>query len=195
MLSHIFSLSEGISTVLPLALFAIGVAVYTVFIWKFYRFLARRDILKLDLNQYNTLTHPLFEKAAAVFFYALQFLVVFPALVFFWFLVLTALLIFLAEKQGLENILLVAMAVVAAVRITAYVSEDISKDVAKLLPFALLGVFLVDVTYFNLSKSLTMIGQLPGEWVTLVYYLLFAVGLEIVLRILSPLLQALGKGD
>ena len=67
-----------------LGFFIIFIAIYAIFIWKFYRFLAKRDIFKLDLNKYNNATHPVSGKLLEVFFFCLKFLVIFPVIIFFW---------------------------------------------------------------------------------------------------------------
>ena len=115
----------------------------------------------------------------------------FPFVAFFWFAILTLLLSFLAKNQTVETILLVSIAVVSAVRITAYYDEDLSRDLAKILPFALLGIFLIDLSYFSLPDTLENLRQTVGEWRTMVYYLLFAIALEFVLRISTPLIRPL----
>ena len=42
-----------------LGVFTVLIAIYAIFVWKFYRFLAKRDILGLNLRQYNRSNHPL----------------------------------------------------------------------------------------------------------------------------------------
>ena len=80
-------------------------------------------------------------------------------------------------------VLLISVAIVAAVRVTAYYNEDLSKDLAKMLPFALLGVFLLDTSFFSFSEALTEIKQLFLLWENMIYYFIFVIGLEFVLRI------------
>lgn len=178
---------EGLQILRPLGLFVLGVVVYAVFVFKFYLFLSRRDIVKADLSRYNTARHPALRKTVAGFFYLLKYLLLMPLFVFFWFVILTLLLTFLSKNRGIGDILLIAMAVVGAVRITSYYNEDLSKDLAKMLPFALLGIFLVDVTYFNLGASLDMLAEIPAFISVLAYYFIGIIALELVLRILSGL--------
>jgi len=40
-------------TFMVISFYTILIAIYAIFIWKFYKFLARRDIIHLNLNQYN----------------------------------------------------------------------------------------------------------------------------------------------
>jgi len=96
---------------------------------------------------------------------------------------MSVLLMFLAKSGNVANILLVSVALVAAVRATAYYNEDLSRDLAKMLPFALLGVFLVDISYFSFSNSIELVKQMPSFWKTMAYYLGFVIALEFVLRI------------
>ena len=117
----------------------------------------------------------------------------FPIIIFFWFAVLAIFLGFLGKDQSTESILLVSIALVSAVRITAYFTEDLSRDLAKMLPFALLGVFLVDRSYFKLDVSLDLLRHVPDFWQLLVYSLLFIVALEVILRIIYNIVR-LGRG-
>ncbi|MCK5177829.1 MAG: hypothetical protein KAQ92_08955, partial [Candidatus Aenigmarchaeota archaeon] len=57
-----FDIHEAIEVLKPLAFFVLGMTVYAIFIFKFYRFLARKDIIPLNLNQYNRAEHPLLIK-------------------------------------------------------------------------------------------------------------------------------------
>ena len=109
---------------------------------------------------------------------------IFPLFVFFWFSILSVMIILLSKTQAVGNILLVSMALVASVRATSYYNEDLSRDLAKMLPFALLGVFLIDISIFSIFESIAMIKTLPSMWRPMVYYLGFVIGLELLLRII-----------
>lgn len=184
-----FNINEAYDLLKPLGILVLEMVVYTVFVFHFYRFLASRDIIKVDFSRY--------EKAGLKFgrfiIYLFQHVLFFPVIIFFWFAVLAVFLGFLGRHQTPESILLVSIALVSAIRVTSYYSEDLSKDLAKMLPFALLGVYLVDQSYFDFSVSLTLIEGLPNYWRLLVYYFAFIMGLETVLRILH-FFATLGKG-
>jgi len=53
-----------------------------------------------------------------------------------------------------------------------------------MLPFALLGIYLVDQSYFEFEVSLELLKSIPEYWTLLVYYFVFIIALEYVLRIL-----------
>lgn len=136
----------------------------------------------MDLAQYSRSDHPLLNKTLGGILYLLEYIFLFPLFTFFWFIFFTVFLV-LMSKHDLQTTLLISVAVVAAVRITSYYKEDLSKDLAKMLPFAMLGIFLMDMSYFNLSEAIQTFKQVINLWDTLIYYLLFVIGLEFVLRI------------
>ncbi|MBT3985703.1 hypothetical protein HOD38_02630 [archaeon] len=179
--------TDALAVIKPLFFFIIGMVIYTVFVFKFYKFIARKDIFELNLNQYNSAEQGLFKQAISVFFYIIEYILIFPIFVFFWFGILTILLAFLAEGQPLTAILLVSMALIGTVRVAAYYSEDLSRDVAKMLPFALLGVFLINITNFSYIAAFELLSDLPSHWEIIPYYLIFIILLEFILRIITLL--------
>jgi len=179
-----FSLAEAQMTLSPLLLFTAGVVVYSIFIFSFYRFLGKKDIFSLDLQQYDKGFSGFIKKTFRMLMYAVEYLVISPLFIFFWFGVISMILIVLSDVQDTAQILLVAMALVASIRVTAYYNEDLSKDLAKMFPFALLAVFLLDVTKFSYATFIYQLQSLPGMWKVMMYYLAFAIILEFVMRLL-----------
>ncbi|MBW2963526.1 hypothetical protein KY306_02000 [Candidatus Woesearchaeota archaeon] len=174
----------------PLILFVIGMVLYAVFIFKFYRFLGRKDIFKLNLKEKYGV-----QKFFGGIWYVIEHLLLFPIAVFLWFAIVSVLLMILAKNQTTSGILLISMALVATIRITAYYHEDLSKDLAKMLPFALLGVFLIDISFFSWSASWELVKGIPGMWMTVIYYLLFIIALELVLRVVSFFIPKRKEGE
>jgi len=171
------------TVVKPLILFVLSMVIYSIFIFKFYRFVANRDIFKLDLKKYSKSSHPVIRKTGEFLLYIIEYVFLFPVFTFFWYGMITIMLVFLSREQSVQNILLVSIALVGAIRITSYYDEDLSKDLAKMLPFALLGIFLVDISFFSFSSSISLVTEIPGFWNTILHYLLFVIVLEFVLRI------------
>ena len=182
-----FNYAEALLIMKPLLLFVLAMSVYAIFVFKFYRFLSRRDILQLNLDRHNHARLRLVRKAVSFGFYCLKFLIVFPVLAFFWFLVMTVLLATMARGQGLDGILLVSMAVVGSIRVASYYNEALSTDLAKILPFALLGILLIDSSIVSLSGALENLNAALALWETMLYYLVAIVALEFVLRIVSTI--------
>lgn len=186
--------AEAYATITSIIIYVAGMVVYSVFIFKFYRFLGRKNIFELDLDKYENVKFSFFRKTVVSILHFFKYVLFLPLLVFFWFSVLTILLIFLAKKQPLENILTVSITMVSAIRVTAYYTEDLSRDLAKLLPFALLGVTLVDISYFSFSEQFLVLLQLTSMWKTLVYYLMFVIILELFLKLTQPVFSRLFHG-
>ncbi len=188
-----FSISNYISTITPLVIFILGISIYAFFVFKFYRFLARRDILKLKRGKYYEGLEGVIKKFFETILYVLENLVLIPLLVFFWFAILAALILVLTKTQNLDTILLSSMAIVAAVRVTSYYKEDLSRDLAKMIPFALLGIFIIDLSYFSVESSLALAKQIPLFLDKVVFYLLFVVIVEFVLRIIFAIVHKFKK--
>jgi hypothetical protein len=177
-----FSISEALSLMKPLSAFLIGVSIYSVFIFKFYRFVAKRDIFKFEIEKFDDSNHSGIKKFFHVISYIIKHIFVLPLFIFFWFIVFAVILAFLSKNDSMQIILLISISMVSVIRIMAYYDEDLSKDLAKMLPFALLGVFLVDISYFSLSTSWETIKQLVGLWKIAVYCLVFILVLEFIFR-------------
>ncbi|MFH1500422.1 MAG: hypothetical protein ABIE22_00570 [archaeon] len=169
--------------VVTLALYAILIAIYSIFIFKFYKFLGRRDILRLNLKQYNTTTHPGLKKFLVSIFFIIEYIIILPVVVIFWFIVLAIFLLLLSESQAVDQVVLIAAAIVAAIRLTAYFSEDLSKDLAKIFPFTVLAIFLLNPDFFVLSDVIGKIWDIPLLFRNVVVYMVFIIALEAVLRL------------
>ncbi|MDA0769237.1 MAG: hypothetical protein BZY79_01705 [SAR202 cluster bacterium Casp-Chloro-G4] len=182
-----FNYTEAILVIKPLFLFVMAISLYAIFVFKFYRFLSRRDILQLNLDKHNHSRLRFIRRATSFVLYCGKFLIVFPILAFFWFLVLTVLLTMMAKGQGLDGILLVSMAVVGSIRVASYYNEALSTDLAKILPFALLGILLIDSSIVSVSGSLANLNAALARWETMLYYLVAIVLLEFVLRMVSTI--------
>ena len=182
------SQSEVVAAWVELLPYVLGIVVYLVFIFEFYRFVARRDVFELRLRRYarGRLGRGItaVENALRVVLYLLEHVVVYPILITAWYLVFVVLLAFLARRLGIETLLLVAMAVVAAVRVTAYYSEDLSRDLAKMLPLALLGVVILEgASSVVVDESLGLVASIGVHWRQVLAYVLLLVPLELVLRV------------
>jgi len=168
----------------PLAVLTLLIAVYAIFVWIFYRFLARRDLLKIDLSKYNVFEHAGAIKFFAVILYIIEFVIILPFIVIFWFSVLSILLIVLAKEQPVGTILIISAAIVTAVRITSYYKEDLSRDLAKMFPFTLLGIAILTPGFFDIESTLVRVSQIPEIFNNIFLFSLFIIVLEVILRLL-----------
>jgi len=190
-----FLTAEARLAMATLGIYAFSLAIYAVFIFKFYKFLAKKDIFHLELEKYSRSEHPGAKKFFAVISYLFKYLFIFPVVVFIWFTFIGLLLLFLSRGGNVQHTLLIAISLVGAVRICAYYTEELSRDVAKMLPFALLGVYIVDASYFNFANSVATLYTVPQHTWLLFYYFVFIILLEFFLRMVSGIKSRLSKGD
>lgn len=160
-----------------------GMAAYALFVFKFYRFVAARDMFSLNFSG-GVAFGSVIRDVIFLFWYVIRYLILFPAFAFFWLVVLTLILTFLSDGRELSEILLIAMATVCAIRVSAYYNEDLSRDLAKILPFAVLGVFIIDTSFFNVQSSLDTLAEISAHLDTIAYYLAFLIALEFALRLI-----------
>ena len=151
----------------------IMLSIYAVVIYHFYRYIARRDCFKQSVS-----THTKFVGFCKYFF-------LFPFVAIVFFLGFSLILISLTKTSSydISTILSLSFSIILTIRITAYYTEDLSKDVAKMLPFAILGVFLVDSTYFSLDAVEQRIGMLPENINLIIQFLILIILVEWILRI------------
>ena len=187
------SVDQALDLLSDVAVYVLGMSVYAVFVFKFYRFLASKDMFKLDMSRYEQSSHKVVRRTLQVFFYIVKYIIVFPVFAFFWFGVLTVILSFLSKGQSFSETLLVALATVSAVRVTAYYNEDLSRDLAKILPFAVLAVFLIDASFFSIGESLDILREAEKYTENIVYYLGFLVLLEFTLRIINAIVTFISR--
>jgi hypothetical protein len=172
----------------PLALRAVVIVAYLIFIFEFYRFVARRDIFELRFRRYarGVIGRSVESVGNAVRFllYVVEYLVVYPILTIVWYVFYLLLVVLLAPGIDVRLLLVTSMAVVTAIRVTSYYSQNLSQDLAKMLPLAILGALIVEESPALPSEvPVDVVLAVAAQWETIATYLLFLVLLEFVLRI------------
>jgi hypothetical protein len=157
--------------IISLLYFALSIVVYSVIIWHFYRYIAKRDCFKI-----RSINHP-----RAVGF--LKYFFLFPFVASLFFLGFSLMMLVLTRNYEIPGILSISFALITAIRVVSYYSEDLSKDVAKMLPFALLGLFLVDSTYFNIEEITAKFSSIPDFLSTAIQFILLIIITEWILRV------------
>ena len=184
-----------------LVLFALvlAIVIFCVFIWKFHKFISKKNILELNLGKYNISRHPFASKFFGVILYLLEYLIILPFLIFFWFSVFILLfLIFLTEDINLNQLLVVAAVLIASIRISSYIpryGEKVAKEIAKLLPFNLLAFSLLTPNFFSIDRIVTHISQVPSLFDNILIYFLFIIALEMILRFFDFISTLFGHED
>ena len=181
--SFLASLPPLVQTFVNLFLLVLVVVLYSIFVWKLYRFVSKKNIIELNLNQFNRVARPLATKMFAGIFYFIEYIIIMPFLVFFWFTIFTLFLIFLTEGLEIQILLIISAVIIGAIRMTSYYKEDLAKDLAKLLPFTLLAISMTKPGFFNFERILGKFVEIKTFFGDILHYLLFIIILELILRV------------
>ncbi len=192
-ISNIFpnglNVNDALDLLGPVATYVLGMSIFAIFVFKFYRFVAARDIFVLDLARYEGLSFRWAKSLFHLVVYVVKYLLLFPVFAFFWFAILTVTLTFLSKEQTFSETLLIALVTVSAIRVTAYYKEDLARDLAKILPFAVLSALIINASFSSVSDSLDRLRMAGDHSETIFYYLVFLIALEFVLRLIVGVLR------
>ena len=177
-------INDALDLLGPVATYVVGMSIFAIFVFKFYRFVAARDVIALDLAKYEGMSFGWAKSLFHFIVYVVKYLLLFPVFAFFWFAILTVILAFLSKEQTFSETLLIALVTVSAIRVTAYYKEDLARDLAKILPFAVLSALIINASFSSVSDSLDRLRMAGDHSETIFYYLLFLIALELVLRLI-----------
>ena len=196
--SDIFPRGLGIDDALdllrPVAVYILGMSVYAFFVFRFYRFVASRDMFALDLSKYEESQRGWLRVVLHLVLYVCKYIILFPVFAFFWFGVLTVILAFLSRDQTMSEILRMALVTVSSIRVVSYYDEDLSRDLAKILPFGVLAFFLVDSSSLSVRESFDVLRDVRDHSENILYYLVLLIALEFTLRLLMAFVKFLFGG-
>ena len=189
------ALPENYRVYLNLGIFIVLVTLYAIFIWKFHRFLGKRDLLELNLNQYNTSDHPVGNKIFAVLLFIIEYIIILPIVVFFWFVVMALILLILAQDQSISNILLISAVIVGSVRISSYYKEDLARELAKLFPLTILAVAVSTPGFLDFENTISKLSVIPSLFSQVIVYLFVIAILEFFLRLVFLAMPPIDEND
>jgi hypothetical protein len=187
------SIPEDYKFLIDLSVYILFITLYAVFIWKFYKFISARDFLGLDLNKYNKSKHPPFSRLFAFVFYIIEYLFILPFLVLSWFAMFSLFLLVLnkASEIDIQQLLLISAAIVTSIRITAYINENLSREIGKIFPFTILVMFILEPNFFNMESLFNGIFRIPDYSGDIFILIIFIICVEFILRIFFSLNQLL----
>jgi len=194
--NHLFSdLPSWAHNSINIILLVVLVTLFCIFIWKIYTIISKKNILELNLKQYNKASHPALEKFLGALLYFVEYIIIFPFFVFFWFLVFTFFLILLTKGLGVQTVLMISAIIIIVIRATAYYKEELSRDLAKLLPLTLLAVAITEKGFFNFEDIFGRFAQLPLFFENILGYLALIIFIEIILRTFDFIFSLFGLED
>lgn len=162
------------------------VVIYSVMVWRFYQFVSKKNPLGLNLSEkYKPSTQSFLTRLIAGSLYFVEYVLVLPFLIFVIYGVFTLFLIILSSSQEVSQILIISATVIASIRITAYYRENLSQEIAKILPFMLLAVAVLNPATFTqvqyVEKIINQLNTIPIFFDLIGSYLLFIILIEIIL--------------
>ena len=126
--------------------FIAGISIYALFVWYFYRFISKRAAITKIIRRFSkkenrTRTTRIIE--------AIIYFILFPIIIFIWFSFLAFFIFIIAEEMPFHIAIFVSMTIIAVVRMLSYYKEDAAKEVAKMIPYAILGFLLTSVAIYT----------------------------------------------
>ena len=181
-------ISSQVDEMAKTAVIIVAIVMYSGLVFRFYRLLARRTMISIDTTTDKEGFIGWLSRQNKRLIFIILYVVLTPTLIGFWALVLSAILVILNGGQQLSSVAELAVAVVGAIRITSYFSENLAQDLSKMLPFAVLGVFLADGS-LDLS-GLDLLREEGNDLVITFLTLVISLSiLETILRIVSGLTE------
>lgn len=166
---------------------------FSFFIWKFYTSLAKKNIFGLNLNQYTGERDAFFVRILRGFFYVLEYIILLPFVIFFWFSILAILLVLITDVP-LSDILVISAVVVVVTRMAAYAKKgELAKELGKLIPFMLLTAAILEPNFFDVQRVISQFAIFPEFFNKAIAYLIFIVILEIILRLFDFIFSLFGR--
>lgn len=162
------------------------VVIYSIMVWKFYKFISKKNPLDLNLNErYNPKENSFGTRFVVGTLYFTEYILILPLLIFVVFGVFTLFLITLSSSQEVSQILIISATVIAAIRITAYYRENLSQEIAKILPFMLLAVAVLNPETFTqvqyVERIINHLNTIPNFLDQIWGYLIFIIVIEAML--------------
>ena len=180
--------SSQVDEMAKTAVIIAAIVMYSGLVFRFYRLLARRTMISIDTTTDKEGFIGWLSRQNKRLIFIILYVILTPTLIGFWALVLSAILVILNGGQQLSSVAELAVAVVGAIRITSYFSENLAQDLSKMLPFAVLGVFLADGS-LDLS-GLDLLWEEGNDLIITFLTLVISLSiLETILRIVSSLTE------
>ena len=160
--------------------------------WYFYhRQLTRKNLFEIPKIDSNSKFVNFINRLV----YFSKYLIIFPLYSFIWFLIFSFLLVLIARTRPIGEIMFFGIVIVSVTRIAAYVSPKLAEDMAKLLPWALIIVFLTDPTSITIESIQTSVNNFVQEIPNVAKYLIFIAFVEWGLRIGNWMIGSEKKKD
>lgn len=177
--SFTFSRELAVSVIVLLATLVVA----SLFIFKFYKSLSKRNLISLNLYKYNTSEHPITNKVFAMLLYLIEYVFFIPFLIMLWFAgIAVFVLLISSDSLTVDYILWVSAALIGAIRVLAYIRTEIATDLAKMFPFTTLSFLLLSAGNFDLDLLMTNLRTIPSLLNHILSFIVVVLVIEIIMR-------------
>jgi len=175
------SITSNVYGNLVVNILALAIAMYIV--WYLYRKIAKRDMFKFEKKDYEKGFGGAIKKIFSLIFNMIKYGVLFPIYSFLMFALLSISIFFLSTGMTVLNVLYISIIIISVIRLLAYIKEDTAQELAKMLPFGLIFMVLINPNITQ-QYSLPNLNDITSSLPLLQQYIIFLIGLEFGLRIL-----------
>ena len=160
---------------------AIGILVFSYFIWKTSNVLSKREVFQ-PKNKYTTEGTKISPGRNKIL-YVLKYLVIFPMMLYGWVAVCVFFMYVLSTSISFGTLVLIMVGIISASRIAAHWNEKLAEDIMKFLPFNLLFTLFLnpDLDY---NKILSSVEHFPIILLELTIFIGFTGVLEGILKLI-----------
>jgi len=164
--------------VLPVA---IGILLFSYFIWKTSSILSRREVFKKKITYTASGAPPSLSKQRIS--YAVKYIIIFPIIMYGWVVVCFFFMWTLNTSLNFDILTLVMVGIISASRIAAHWNEKLAEDIMKFLPFNLLFTLLLNPN-LDFVKIVDAIDNFPPVMLELTIFIVFLGVLEAILKLI-----------
>jgi len=164
--------------VLPVA---IGILLFSYFIWKTSSILSRREVFKKKIT-YTASGAPTSLSKQRIS-YALKYILIFPIIMYGWVVVCFFFMWTLNTSLNFDILTLIMVGIISSSRIAAHWNEKLAEDIMKFLPFNLLFTLLLNPN-LDFVKIVDAINNFPPVMLELTIFIAFLAVLEAILKLI-----------
>lgn len=164
--------------VLPVA---IGILLFSYFIWKTSSILSKREVFKQKITYTASGTSPSSHKQKIS--YVVKYILIFPIIMYGWVVVCFFFMWTLNTSLNVDILTLIMVGIISASRIAAHWNEKLAEDIMKFLPFNLLFTLLLNPN-LDFDKIIDAVHNFPPVMLELTIFIAFLGVLEAILKLI-----------
>jgi hypothetical protein len=173
-----YNIGVKFKDVLPVA---IGILLFSYFIWKTSSILSRREVFKKKITYTASGAQPSLSKQRIS--YVVKYILIFPIIMYGWVVVCFFFMWTLNTSLNVDILTLIMVGIISASRISAHWNEKLAEDIMKFLPFNLLFTLLLNPN-LDFVKIVDAIHNFPPVMLELTIFIAFLGVLEAILKLI-----------